>query len=78
MYRNNDLEGQQRETVLIEVTLDLGAMSCGILGYLRSADSRCSFLGGSLTFLRKDSDHVRNYWTQYHSCTFVETSNPML
>ena len=50
-------------------------MSCGIRGYLRTANSGCSFLGRSLTFLRNDSDHMRNYRTQYHSLNMYSRGN---
>jgi len=75
LYPNNDLEVQQRKTILREITPYFGAMFCGIRGYLRSADSRCSCLGGSLTFLRNDSDHMRNYKTQYHSLNMYSRGN---
>lgn len=75
MYRNINLEVQQRETILTEVTLEIGAMSCGIRGYQSSAGSCCSFLGGSITFLLKDSDHVTNCRTQCHSLNMYSRVN---
>jgi len=75
MYRNNDLEVQQTQTILTEVTLDFGAMSCSIRGYLRSVDGRYSCLEGSLRFPRNDRDHVTDYRTQYHSLNMYSRGN---